>query len=80
MIQLSLSLGVLGRKKSEYLQDIYLKAIKKGLNHEELEDDIVELIQVQFDNDIENYCNTHEIFSNMKVAEDIVKELKQLTE
>lgn len=80
MIQLSLSLGVLGRKKTEFLQGEYLKSINQGDKHEDIEDKILEAIQDRFAEEIESYCNRYMIYSNMKVAEDIVKELRQLTE
>lgn len=78
MIQLSLTLGVLGRKNSEALQKLYTEMMNRGYTHEQMEDEMLDVIRDRFDNEIEDYCNRHMIFSNLKVAEDIVEELKKL--
>ena len=60
------------------LQITYKQLIGKGCTHEEIKDELIEAIQNRFDEELENYCNRHMLFSSMKVAEDIVEELKQL--
>jgi hypothetical protein len=77
--QLSLSLGVLGRERTEAIGEVYLKMIQDGYTHEQIETAMIEIIQDRFDEQIEAYCNKHMIYSNLKVTEDMVEELKQLT-
>lgn len=77
-IQLSLALGVLGHKKTDALIETYTKLMEMGKSHEDIEDEMIDAIQNLYDEDIEEYCNKYMILSNMKVAEDIVRELKQL--
>lgn len=78
MIQLSLSLGVLGREKTEKLINAYKELLDKGYNHEQISNKILDYIQDHFDEQIEYFCNKNMILSNLKVAEDIVEELKQV--
>lgn len=78
MIQLSLSLGVLGRDNTDKLIEAYRNMILKGYEHHEVSDRIMDYIQDKFNNEIELYCNRNMIFSELKVAEDIVEELKQI--
>lgn len=78
MIQLSLSLAVLGREKTEKLVNAYRSMLNSGFNHEQVSDRILDYLQNNFSEQIEYFCNRNMILSELKVAEDIVFELKQI--
>ncbi|MEX3625073.1 hypothetical protein [Viridibacillus arvi] len=76
--QLSLSLRVLGRKNTKALVDLYMRLKEKGYSHQQIDDDLIDLIQDNFEEEIEEFCNKNMIYSNMKVVEYIVNDLKKL--
>jgi hypothetical protein len=79
MVQLSLALGVLGKENTEKLQKVYLDLLSKGYEHQDIDEEIVGTIHNSFENELEEYCNKYMIYSELKVARDIVEELKQLS-
>lgn len=79
MIQLSLCLAVIGRSNTEKLQQAYIETINTtGKIHEQLEELLLDLVQEKYTKHIEKFCNDFMILSELKVAEDMVEELRQL--